>query len=58
MKAYWIAVYRDIKNSENIKEYGEKATPAIKKYNGVMHYSPNNKMIRDVLKIEGVRIDD
>jgi surface carbohydrate biosynthesis protein len=30
----------------------------LKKYNGVMHYSPNNKMIRDVLKIEGVRIDD
>jgi|TARA_B100001059_G_scaffold147317_1_gene147295 uncharacterized protein (DUF1330 family) len=36
MKAYWIAVYRDIKNPENIKKYGEKATPAIKKYNGVI----------------------
>ena len=36
MKAYWIAVYRDIKNPENIKKYGEKATPAIKKYNGTI----------------------
>ena len=36
MKAYWIAVYKDIKNLENIKKYGEKATPAIKKYNGII----------------------
>ena len=36
MKAYWIAVYKDMKNPENIKRYGEKATPAIKKYNGVI----------------------
>jgi uncharacterized protein (DUF1330 family) len=34
MKAYWIAVYKEMKNPENIKKYGEKATPAIKKYNG------------------------
>jgi uncharacterized protein (DUF1330 family) len=36
MKAYWIAVYKDIKNPENIKKYGEKATPAIKKHNGTI----------------------
>ena len=36
MKAYWIAVYQDIKNLEIIKKYGEKATPAIKKYNGII----------------------
>ena len=36
MKAYWIAVYKDMKNPENIRKYGEKATPAIKKYNGVI----------------------
>ena len=36
MKAYWIAVYKDMKNPENIKKYGEKATPAIMKYNGVI----------------------
>ena len=36
MKAYWIAVYKDIKNPENIKKYGEKAAPAINKYNGII----------------------
>ncbi len=34
MKGYWIAIYKDLKNSETIKKYAEKATPAIKKYNG------------------------
>ncbi|MDA8537647.1 DUF1330 domain-containing protein [Candidatus Pelagibacter bacterium] len=34
MKAYWIAIYKDLKNLENIKKYAEKATPAIKKYKG------------------------
>ena len=34
MKAYWIAVYKDLKNSENIKRYAEKASPAITKYKG------------------------
>tara|TARA_B110001450_G_C17558399_1_gene455681 strand:+ start:656 stop:943 length:288 start_codon:yes stop_codon:yes gene_type:complete len=34
MKAYWVAIYKDLKNLENIKKYAEKATPAIKKYNG------------------------
>ena len=34
MRAYWIAIYKDLKNPENIKKYAEKATPAIKKYNG------------------------
>jgi uncharacterized protein (DUF1330 family) len=36
MSAYWIAIYHDIKNPENIKKYAEKASPAIKKYNGVI----------------------
>ena len=36
MKAYWIAVYKDLKSPDNIKRYGEKATPAIKKYNGII----------------------
>ena len=36
MTAYWIAVYKDIKNPENIIKYGEKASPAIKKYNGII----------------------
>ena len=36
MSAYWIAVYHDMKNPGNIKKYAEKASPAIKKYNGVI----------------------
>ena len=35
MKAYWIAVYKDLQNPENIKKYAEKALPAIKKHNGI-----------------------
>ena len=34
MKAYWIAVYKDLNESENLKGYAEKASPAIKKYGG------------------------
>ena len=34
MKAYWIAIYKDLKGLENLKEYAEKATPAIKQHNG------------------------
>ena len=36
MKAYWIATYQDLKNPENIKRYAEKASPIIKKYNGII----------------------
>ena len=34
MKAYWIAVYKNLNNVENLKDYAEKAGPAIKNYNG------------------------
>ena len=34
MKAYWIAVYKGLKNVNNLHGYAEKATIAIKKYNG------------------------
>ena len=34
MKAYWIAIYSDLNNLESLKVYAEKATPAIKKFNG------------------------
>tara|TARA_A100001011_G_scaffold378068_1_gene442437 strand:- start:114 stop:398 length:285 start_codon:yes stop_codon:yes gene_type:complete len=34
MKAYWVAVYKDLRDTESIKKYAEKASPAIKKYNG------------------------
>ena len=36
MKAYWIAIYKEMKNPENIKKYAEKAAPAIKKYKGII----------------------
>ena len=36
MKAYWIAIYKELNNLENIKKYAEKASPAIKKYNGII----------------------
>ena len=35
-KVYWIAIYKDLKNPENIKKYAEKASPAIKKHNGII----------------------
>jgi|TARA_B110000444_G_C18719596_1_gene537783 uncharacterized protein (DUF1330 family) len=34
MKGYWIAVYKDLKNNENIKKYADKASLGIKKYHG------------------------
>jgi uncharacterized protein (DUF1330 family) len=34
MKGYWIAIYKDLKNIDDIKKYAEKATLAIKKYHG------------------------
>ena len=34
MKVYWIAVYKDLNNIKNLKGYAEKASEAIKKYNG------------------------
>ncbi len=34
MKAYWITVYKSLNNLGNLKNYAEKASPAIKKHNG------------------------
>ena len=34
MTAYWIAIYKRIDDSESLKVYVEKATLAIKKFNG------------------------
>ena len=50
MKGYWIAVYKDLENIENIKKYAEKATPAIKKYNG-------RKYLQEVENIEAIEGD-
>ena len=34
MSAYWIAIYKRIDDSSSLKVYAEKATVAIKKFNG------------------------
>ena len=34
MKGYWIALYKKINNSENLKKYGEIVTPIIKNFGG------------------------
>ena len=34
-KGYWISLYVDVKNYENLKKYAEAVTPIIKGYGGV-----------------------
>tara|TARA_Y100000992_G_scaffold162146_1_gene108659 strand:- start:1506 stop:1805 length:300 start_codon:yes stop_codon:yes gene_type:complete len=34
IKAYWISLYTQINNQENLKKYAEIVTPIIKKYGG------------------------
>ena len=34
MKGYWIALYKKIDNSDNLKKYGEIVTPIIKSFGG------------------------
>ena len=34
MKGYWIALYKKINNSENLKKYSGVATPIIKNFGG------------------------
>jgi uncharacterized protein (DUF1330 family) len=34
MKGYWIALYKKIKNQDNLKSYGAKVTPVIKSFGG------------------------
>jgi len=34
MSAYWVAIYKDLNNLEDLKKYAEKATSAIEKFNG------------------------
>ena len=34
MKGYWIALYKKINNSENLKKYAEIVTPIIKNFGG------------------------
>jgi len=34
MKGYWIALYKKIKNVDNLKNYADKVTPIIKSFGG------------------------
>ena len=34
MKGYWIALYKQINNVDNLKNYGTKVTPIIKSFGG------------------------
>ena len=34
MKGYWIALYKEINNAENVKKYGSIVTPIIKSFGG------------------------
>ena len=35
MKAYWIALYTEIKDTDNLEKYTDVAVPILKKYGGV-----------------------
>ena len=34
MKGYWIALYKEINNTDNLKKYAEIVTPIIKNFGG------------------------
>ena len=34
MKGYWVCIFEKINNSEKLKEYADKAKPAIEKFSG------------------------
>jgi len=34
MKGYWVALYKEINSSQNLKEYSTKVTPIIKRFGG------------------------
>ncbi len=34
MKGYWVALYKQINNVDNLKNYGAKVTPIIKSFGG------------------------
>ena len=43
MKAYWVANYTEIKDSERLKKYAIKAKEAVEKYSGrILARSANN----------------
>jgi len=55
MKAYWVSLYIEILDQDNLKKYGENAIPVIKKFGGTpvvrggkLKYYSGDKILRTV----------
>ena len=54
MKAYWVANYTEIKDTERLKKYAVKAKEAVEKYSGrILARSANNITLdgRDMVRV-------
>ena len=56
MKAYWVSLYTEISDQDNLKKYGENAIPVIKKFGGTpvvrggkLKYYSGVKILRTVI---------
>ena len=56
MKAYWVSLYIEISDQDNLKKYGENAIPVIKKFGvtpvvrgGKLKYYSGDKILRTVI---------
>ena len=56
MKAYWVSLYTEISDQDNLKKYGENAIPVIKKFGGTpvvrggkLKYYSGDKILRTVI---------
>ena len=47
MKAYWIANYTEIKDTERLKKYAVNAKEAVEKYSGKILARSANNMIKE-----------
>ena len=54
MKAYWVANYTEIKDTERLKKYAVKAKEAVEKYSGrILARSANNVILegREMVRV-------
>ena len=54
MKAYWVANYTEIKDTERLKKYATKAKEAVEKYSGrILARSANNVILegREMVRV-------
>ena len=60
MKGYWIATYSEIKDSERMKKYADKAKEAVLKHSGKIHSftGPIYDQKGNILVAEGKVADD